>query len=146
MSFRFQSLLELRERERDEVGLEVGKVLEAIAQIETQIAEVDRQTDLHRHASGGDRTGTISVQGLLDHGRFTMQLIQDRQKLEAARKQLNDEYELRRQRLAVAQAEVKRFDILKDRQTQQERETAKRREQEISDEAASRVRSHRLLD
>lgn len=144
MKFRFQSLLELRERERDEVGIEVGKALEAIAHVENQIKQLDQDIHAVRTDDTLGRVGQVSVQALLDHGRYGMQLTQDRKALETTLAQLSDEYELRRQRLAMAQAEVKRFEILKDRQSVEARETEKRREQEVSDEAASR--SMKLAD
>lgn len=141
MTFRFQSLLELRERERDEVGLEVGKVLEAISKVESQITEIDDLLGRQRQADMRDRTGSVSVQGLLDHGRYSAQLEHDRKQLEVTLGQLTQEYERRRELLAASQAEVRRFEILKDRMHAESLATAKRREQEVSDEAAARIMS-----
>jgi flagellar protein FliJ len=145
MSFRFQSILDLRLRQRDEAGLEVGKVLEAIAKVESQIDDIHREVSSLQQSQFDFRMGAVSVEKLLVGGRYLLQLEQDRKTLQETLAKLGQEYERRRNRLADAQAELKKFEILQDRQIEKEREVQGRRDQEISDEAAARIVSARIV-
>lgn len=122
--FRFESILELRRRQRDEAGAAVGKANQAIAKVDQQIADLQNDRQTIRDQDQIQRVGTVSVESLLSIGRYDMQLQADVRQLQTARVQLVAERDRRQTLLMDAEAEVKRYDKLKTK----ERETARLRQ------------------
>ena len=132
--FRFESILQLRRRERDEAGVEVGRADEAIARIEAQIDEVRRQREGLRQESEQRRTGNVSVDGLLATGRYDLQLQASLKSLDGTLGQLMQERQRRQANLVAAEAEVKRLEKLEQQARQVHAEEQQRREQFDADE------------
>lgn len=139
MKFRFQSIFDLRIRQRDEASMELGKVNEAITKIESEITDVDAEQKMILSDTSG-RTGEISVDGLLTRGRYALQLTADRQRLAQLLEKLMVELDARQGRLAAAQTEVKKFEMLRDKHFLAIRVEQNRQEQFVLDEAAGRIR------
>ncbi len=137
--FRFASLLELRERERDEAGAAVGQALEAIAKIDAQHDEIENERGRLRDDATRELAGPISVDRLLTHGRYEMQLAAQADSLRQTRQQLLAALAERRQRLVDAEAEVKRFERLEENDRDEYQRERRRREQRDNDEAAGRI-------
>ncbi|TWU64789.1 MULTISPECIES: flagellar export protein FliJ [Crateriforma] len=137
--YRFDILLRLRERERDEAGAAVGQANAAIAKIDQQMQEVEQtRIDLKQAMSGESLTGNVSVDRMLQGGRYDLQLQGDLQSLADTRGKLVQELQRRQEMLKTAQIEVKRWEKLKEIDQQRYREQQNRREQLELDEAASR--------
>lgn len=138
MTFRFQSILDLRINERDSAAMDLAKVNEAIAKIESDIAQVD-QNIAAMIADTSGRTGNISVDRLLTRGRYEMQLAADRNVLLGTLEKLSNEMAARQQRLAAAQTEVKKFELLSQKYVDAVRQKRNLQEQIVCDEAAGRM-------
>ncbi|MFK8112581.1 MAG: flagellar export protein FliJ [Rubripirellula sp.] len=136
--FRFDSILQLRRRQRDEVGSAVGKANEAIQRIDLEIEEIEKERiDAAKKAAEG-RVGTVSVDSLLSTGRYDLQLQADTNALQETRAKLVQELERRQAALQVAEAELKRFEKLEDNEKKAYQAELLRREQLESDDANSR--------
>ncbi len=143
--FRFTALMDLRRRERDEAGAEMGKVNEAIRRIDQQIDETCQQQQQLRK-DNSQRQGVISVDALLSAGRFEMQLEADRLSLQETRQQLIVEQNRRQNLLVAAEAELKRFEKLDEKERMRFRELALKHDQaELDDDTVRRYTMRRTL-
>ncbi len=135
--YRFASILELRRRQRDEVGAAVGQAHEAIRRVDEQTEMIQRErTSLHTDAQHR-RLGSVSVDGLLSQGRYDMQLQAQIQSLAKTRGELVQELQRRQQALVLAEAEVRRFEKLEEKDRMAFRSAILRREQAESDDATA---------
>ena len=144
--FRFDSILALRCRQRDEAGREVGKANEAIRRVDEQIQDLQRQRDeIRKLAAGMFRSGLangaepaseqgISVDRALQQGRYDLQLQADQMSLRATKETLAKELQRRRNVLIDAEAEVKRLERLRETQKSEYRYLELQREQAESDD------------
>jgi flagellar FliJ protein len=136
--FRFQAVLELRRRERDQAGAAVGQADAAIRKIDDQIAAVRGERGQLRQETSASLRGTLSVDALLSQGRYDLQLQAQTESLAQARNQLVEERARRHQQLIEAEAEVKRFERLEQRQRDAYLSEQRSREQSESDDATGR--------
>ncbi len=136
--FRFKSLLDLRRQQRDEAGAALGQANEAIAKVNTQIDEIKRERIALRDTRDVNRQGNVSVDALLAHGRYDLQLQADMGSLEATMEELTAEMERRRVKLVEAEAELKRFEKLKEYDEAEFRALESKREHAESDEVSTR--------
>src|SRR6056297_2525747 len=130
--FRFASILDLRRRQRDQVGSELGKANEAIRRI-------DEQMEMIRQQPTYERVGAVQVEGLLAVGRYDMQLQADIGQLDQTRAELVIERDRRQRLLLDAEAEVKRFERLEEIEREAARMQMLRREQADADERSSQA-------
>ncbi len=148
--FRFESLLDLRRRQRDQAGAAVGQAIEAIRKIDQQRSEITSERDQIRSETAAQLGGRLSVDRLLSHGRYELQLEAQAQSLLQTRDQLAAELAQRQQRLVEAEAEVKRFERLEQRERDAFETKRRRREQFEHDDAAAQryaislLRRHRV--
>ncbi len=133
--YRFATLLQLRRRERDEAGAAVAQVDEAIRRVESQVQEIQRQRVLLREGYHQRLAGRISVDGLLAQGRYDLQLESQLQDLHKTRDELVQELQRRQHALVTAEAEVKRFEKLEEKDRTAFRTEQLRQEQALSDDA-----------
>ena len=113
-NFRFASLLQWRERQRDEAGAEVGQAIEAINRIDQQRQCILQQQQEIKQRASESMVGELSMDRLLSSGRYTMQLEMDLRSLADTRDQLVQALNVRQEKLMLAEAEVKRFEKLKE--------------------------------
>lgn len=139
--FRFASLLELRRRQRDEAGAAVGQALEAISKIQQQRGDIESERKQIRMDTSVQLAGRLSVDRLLTHGRYEMQLANQAESLLETDEQLLQALAQRQRRLVEAEAEVKRFERLEERERVAFHQELRRREQHESDDAAGRRHS-----
>ncbi|EMI21724.1 Flagellar export FliJ [Rhodopirellula maiorica SM1] len=147
--FRFESILDLRQRERDEMGGLVGEANLAIAKIEQQIQEIEQERQTLRNEDAQSRLGDVAVDRLLTRGRFDLQLQAEINGLVQTRTKLEEELERRQQRLRDAETEVKKFQRMKEIDRNQFRQEMNRREQIEIDEMNNRrfaIASQKLRD
>jgi len=136
--FRFAPILEWRCQQRDAAGADVGKAAEAIARVEAQVQQIDQQLqELRQHAGESMLGDSLTVDRMLHHGRYDLQLQAERQALQETRKKLDEELERRRQVLVEAETEVKRLEQLRERQAAEYELRAQQRAQAESDELTS---------
>ncbi len=135
--FRFSTLLRVHRRARDEAGADVGKANEAIRRVDDQTETLmAERTDMLRRSSES-RQGSISIDSVLLHGRYDIQLQADVQSLGETRSKLEQELERRQNVLLAAEAEVKRFERLEEKEMAAFRADELKREQAEADEASS---------
>ncbi len=122
--FRFDSVLQLRYRERDIAASAVEEVHRAISLVEAQLdetqAELNKLAEQRKNAS----TGNVAVSSLLDLQRHQLILIGNTQHLKQQISTLAQEKARREIKLMKAQQAVKSFEKLRE----QQQEEAKRQE------------------
>jgi flagellar FliJ protein len=133
--YRFASILELRRRQRDDVGAAMGQAHEAIRRVDEQAATIESERRSLRQSSQAQRLGEVSVDGLLVQGRYDLQLQAQMQSLARTRGELLQELQRRQQALIAAEAEVRRFEKLEEKDRHAFRIATLRREQAESDDA-----------
>lgn len=136
-NFRFASLLQWRERQRDEAGAEVGQAIQAINRIDEQRQSILQQQDEIKQEAANSLVGELSVDRLLSGGRYTMQLEIDLRALADTRDQLVQALNARQEKLMRAEAEVKRFERLRELDQAAEQKKRLQQEQLSLDEAVS---------
>lgn len=138
--FRFDSLLSLRCRQRDDAGVEVGKANEAIRRVDEQIAELQKQRDELRVLAAGMFQGNsgavanVSVDRVLQQGRYDLQLQAEQMSLRQTKQTLATELQRRRDVLIAAEAEVKRLERLRETRKAEHYQMELQREQAESDD------------
>lgn len=135
--FRFSTLLRLHRRTRDAAGADVGKANEAIRRIDDQTESLLAERAEMLRQSSESRQGSISIDSVLSHGRYDLQLQADFQSLRETRSKLLQELERRQSALVAAEAEVKRFERLEENEMTAYRAEQLKREQAEADEASS---------
>lgn len=135
--FRFATLLQLHRRTRDEAGVDVGKANEALRRIDNQYEQLLNERAILIQQAGASRVGSISIDRVLSHGRYEVQLQADMISLGQTRQQLEQELQRRRQVLIAAEAEVKRFERLEENERITYLAERLRKEQATADEASA---------
>lgn len=135
--FRFAAILQLRRRQRDEAGAEVGKAHEAIRRVDEQAAAIQAQRKALREETGEERLGDVTVDALLAKGRYDLQLQADLQALSQTRAQLEQELERRQAALLAAEVEARRFERLEEKERAAAHAEALRRQQAEADDASA---------
>jgi len=135
--FRFAVILQLRRRERDEAGAAVGQANEAIGRIDDQSEAIRVQRQALREGASQNRVGDVSVDALLARGRYDLQLQAEIHALSDTRAKLVQELERRQLALVAAEAEVKRFERLEEKERTASYAEALRREQAEADDATA---------
>ena len=138
-SFRLEPMLKLREQTRDERRRELAPAYEAQRILEDQLAEIssEQETSL-RHTRRLAAPGELSVEGLLNSRRYESQLKSRVAELQQQMSQVLAEVERRRILLMEADRDVKVLEKLREREREQQVETARKREGKQLDEAALR--------
>ncbi len=142
--FRFEVLLDLRRRERDEAGAAVGQANQAIAKIDQQRQEIADQRAALRQQSGEALVGNVSVDALLSSGRYDVQLQGDVDSILQTRRQLVIELERRQQALMLAEAEVKKYEKLEEGERREYNANQLRIAQREADDATSRKYARKI--
>lgn len=136
--FRFKALLDLRRQQRDEAAASLGQASEAIAKVNAQIDEIKSERVNLRDQDDVNRHGDVSVDALLAHGRYDLQLQADIGALKSTVAELTVEMDRRRVKLVDAEAELKRFEKLKENEEAEFRALESKRENAETDEVSSR--------
>ena len=136
--FRFKALLDLRRQQRDEAGAALGQANEAIDKVNAQIDQIKTERVALRNTDDVKRQGDVSVDALLAHGRYDLQLQADVGALQSTIAELTAEMEKRRATLVEAEAELKRFEKLKENEEAEFRALQAKRENAEADEVSMR--------
>ena len=136
--FRFKALLDLRRQQPDEAGAALGQANEAIDKVNAQIDQIKTERVALRNTDDVRRQGDVSVDALLAHGRYDLQLQADVGALQATIAELTAEMEKRRATLVEAEAELKRFEKLKENDEAEFRALQSKRDNAEADEVSTR--------
>lgn len=148
--FRFASLLQLLRQQRDQAGKEVGDAEQAIRILQQQATDLETERTGVQQVSQSLRQGAeLSVDRLLNQGRYDLQLAAQLEDLRKKTKQVEDERERRLTVLREANAEVRRLERLQEKQWAQWQQAEQQRQQAALDDLAAgrylrRVRASEL--
>ncbi|QEG42735.1 flagellar export protein FliJ [Roseimaritima ulvae] len=118
--FRFDSLLRLRESERDAARQEVADGHQAMGILQQQREDLEQQRQqLRDTAQRRMSEASISVDTMLNQGRYDVQLAAEIQGIASNMAAVEKEIERRQTRLQAADIEVKRLERLRETQQQQ---------------------------
>jgi flagellar export protein FliJ len=137
--FRFQSLLQLAISQRDTARSSLAEALEALERLQQQrqqLAEARRSLISDPQVA---RVGTMRLDGLLAQGRYERQLAIETAQLVAAEAQIELEIERRRLTLQRADMELRRLELLRDRDRLGWDQRQSKAEQTMLDEIAARL-------
>ncbi|NMC20213.1 MAG: flagellar export protein FliJ [Thermogutta sp.] len=137
--FRLQTILRLRENERDERRRELAQALQAKEVLE----EYERRTaaeweSLNIRLRDCSRAGEVQVDLMLNLRRYQMTVAAQREALKQQMAQVEEEIERRRERLAESDRQVRVLELLRERQFEQYRREEDRLETKMLDEVGSR--------
>ncbi len=138
--FRFQPLLDLRIAQRDAVRAELAEAIAAqnrLLEQRDQITTLREQTMQDQSIS---RIGQLRLDSLLAQGRYERQLAIEQNQLKAAETQIEAEIERRRAVVQLAETEVRRLELLREKDQIALRALQLKAEQATMDEIAARSR------
>ncbi len=136
--FRFASLLQLLRQQREQAGREVGDAEQAIGILQQQVTDLKTERAGLQQVSQSLRQGSVlSVDRLLNQGRYDLQLAAQLEDLRGKTKQVEDERERRLAVLREADAEVRRLEKLQEQQWAQWQQAEQQRQQAALDDLAA---------
>jgi flagellar export protein FliJ len=138
--FRFQPLLDLRIAQRDSVLAELAEALEAQNRLRAQREQIARQREQTMRDDSISRVGQLRLDSLLAQGRYERQLTIEQNQLKAAEAQIETEIERRRAVVQLAETEVRRLELLKEKDQIAIYAQQLKVEQATMDEVAARSR------
>lgn len=136
--FRFDAIMRLRELARDEARKKVAEAQQAYDVLGSQLEDLGTSRKKLQEDRTRKLTGQLSVASLLDHGRYDLQIEANQRTLKGQMEQIAEEIERRRQRLAFAEQEYRKFEKLKELALEQHTEEQLRKWQAELDELAGR--------
>ena len=113
--FRFDSLVRLRENERDAARASLAEAYEAMRQIENRRMELIKAREALDQESLLRRSGRLAVDRLLSDGRYERQLTAETVQITATAEKVAAELMRRQAILAEANASVRQMELLRDR-------------------------------
>jgi flagellar export protein FliJ len=113
--FRFQPLLDLRIAQRDAVRGELAEAIEAQNRLREQREQLAKQREQTMRDDSVSRVGQLKLDSLLAQGRYERQLAIEQNQLKAAEAQIETEIERRRAVVQLAETEVRRLELLKEK-------------------------------
>ncbi len=142
--FRFDSILQLRCRERDFAASAVEEVQRAILLVQTQLNETQSELNELAEQRKNASTGNVAVSSLLDFQRHQLILIGNTQHLKQQISTLEQERTRREIKLTKAQQAVKSFEKLRAQQEEEsQREEALRLQSRLDEWSNTRVVSEK---
>ena len=127
---KLDSLIRLHERTLDEARRELGRVEAAVASAAAAIDALEAEIKAEQAAAGADLTGQFG------YANYARQAIARRTELHTAHQQAEVAREQVREKVAVAFAELKKFEITAERRAAQAQQEENRRLQGEMDEIA----------
>jgi flagellar protein FliJ len=137
--FRFQSLLQLAISQRDTARSSLAEALEAMERLQQQCQQLAEARRSLINDPGVARVGTVRVDGLLAQGRYERQLAIEAAQVAAAEAQIELEIERRRLALQAADMELRRLELLRDKDRLEWDQRRSKAEQAMLDEIAARL-------
>jgi flagellar export protein FliJ len=138
--FRFQPLLDLRIAQRDAVRGELAEAIEAQNRLLEQREKLAKEREQTMRDDSVSRVGQLRLDSLLAQGRYERQLAIEQNQLKAAQTQIETEIERRRAVVQLAETEVRRLELLKEKDKIALHALQLKAEQATMDEIAARRR------
>ena len=138
--FRFQPLLDLRIAQRDAVLSELAEAIEAQNRLREQGEQIAKRRDETMRDDSISRLGQLRLDSLLAQGRYERQLTLEQNQLKAAEAQIEAEVQRRRAVVRLAETEVRRLELLKEKDQVKLQALELKAEQATMDEIAARSR------
>ncbi len=135
--FRLQSVLKLRERERDQAADAVQQAQLALDKLNKQIDELTQESNLQNLVRHQASLGTVQVQQLLDVQRYQLYIAQKIAGVQSNVTLIEKELEVRRGKLVVCEQAVRVLEKLREKQQAEWSQIALIRQQARLDEWAS---------
>lgn len=132
--FRLDSVLKLRQRERDQAGKDVADAVAAIALLDTKLSEIAMQQRQLESLRRDFSQGSISTNRMLDAERYQLVLAAQHAHVSGDRSLLVQELDRRRAKLVIRQQAVKALEKLEQRHDERFAEEQRKRQQLLLDE------------
>lgn len=132
--FRLDSVLKLRQRERDQAGKDVADAVAAIALLDTKLSEIAMQQRQLESLRRDFSQGSISTNRMLDAERYQLVLASQHAHVSGDRSLLVQELDRRRAKLVIRQQAVKALEKLEQRHDERFAEEQRKRQQLLLDE------------
>lgn len=132
--FRLDSVLKLRQRERDQAGKDVADAVAAIALLDTKLSEIAVQQRQLESLRRDFSQGSISTNRMLDAERYQLVLAAQHAHVSGDRSLLVQELDRRRAKLVIRQQAVKALEKLEQRHDERFAEEQRKRQQLLLDE------------
>lgn len=114
--FRLDSVIRLRERERDEAAHALQQAQLAVQKLDVQITERRNEYDAQHPVQRASNQSDVNPQRLLESQRFQMVLLQEIRQLLSNRQLVAEECERRRATLVQHEQKVRSLEKLKEKQ------------------------------
>lgn len=138
--FRFQPLLDLRFAQRDAAHAELAEAIEAQNRLREQSDQIAKRRDETMRDQSISRLGQLRLDSLLAQGRYERQLTLEQNQLKSAESQIEAEVQRRRAVVQLAETEVRRLELLKEKDQVMLHTLQLKAEQATMDEIAARSR------
>jgi len=140
--FRLESVLKIRERERDNRRLELLQAISAEEILLEQAKALDaQQKRLQEDLRAATRRGLLDVDQVLGYRRYELILAAQRDELARQLKAIREEIERRRAALLEANRALRVLELLRDKQRERFLKNAMKNELKQMDELANRQSS-----
>lgn len=135
--YRFEALRRLHELARDEAFRRLAEAQQAGQVLRDRLAELEQQRQGVRQSTAGQIVGQISLDALLDQGRYDVHLELQQREIRQQLGQIEEEIERRAQRVTLAEQEYRKFEKLKEHALEDYGQAQLRDQQAQLDEIAS---------
>jgi len=139
--FRFQPLLDLRIAQRDAVLGELAEAIETQNRLREQSEQIAKRREETVHDDSISRLGQLRLDRLLAQGRYERQLTLEQNQLKTAETRVEAEVQRRRAVVRLAETEVRRLELLKEKDQVALRALQLKAEQANLEEIAARSRA-----
>lgn len=136
--FRFQSLLQLRIAQRDETLAALAEAVGALQKIQQQRQSLAQQRQAVLVDPNIARLGQLRVDELLAQGRYERQLALEHARLAQLQSQIEAEIQRRQDAVRAAEIEVRRLEMLQQRDRDAWLAKDAKQQQAMMDELAAR--------
>ncbi len=138
--FRLQTILRLREKERDERRRELAQSIQARQILEDHQQQVAAEWQaLNERLRDCSQAGEVQVDLMLALRRYQMMVAAQREFLAQQMVQVDEEMARRRERLMEADRQVRVLEMLREKQLEEFRQEEKRAETKVLDEVGART-------
>ena len=143
--FRFQSLLDLRQSQRDSVMQSIAVTINSIAEVDQEIQSTLKSIDEVQNLARSHRTKSTVAYSLVDDERQNARLQNQLADQRLHRKELGDQLQRQQRELIQLEVDLKRFEVLRRNDFEAFVRIEKSKSQNADDDLASLQRTHRRL-
>ncbi len=138
--FRYTTVLRTRIQSRDRIGRKVAEVISRIANLDRQLIHWQDQIDQLQRTAAQSRTGVVTIVSLSTNEDRSQYLHDQRSQCQHQRDLFAQQLAEQRELLIQAQLDVKRLEVLRDKDLSQHRSDQQRAEQRENDDRSNAAR------